>query len=255
MNVLTRIAIYTICLFYFINVIHSFSIITINKNGNNKPVCKKFNATSPHSFDYFLLSIQWPGSACIGQQNCHVPTFVKEFTIHGLWPNSLKDVMGPTCCYNEALNEKLFSSLIPTMQTNWPSYYHPNEQFWDHEWLKHGTCAKNVSATNGQFNYFSSTLQLHSQLNLFNILQRNQIVPSDSITYNRDKIEYILQKNNIPGLVACTKDGRHLEEIRFCVDKSLRVVPCAPNQVNDVHTRNRCSSDIYYPTIKYKSLN
>ena len=46
--------------------------------------CTQF-ANRYEPFDYFLLSIQWPGTACVGRKpnECLVPDFINDFTIHG----------------------------------------------------------------------------------------------------------------------------------------------------------------------------
>ena len=51
------------------------------------------------------------------------------------------------------------TSLLPLMEQDWPSYYGPNEEFWAHEWEKHGTCAEDDFPT--QLEYFNTTLALH----------------------------------------------------------------------------------------------
>ena len=49
--------------------------------------------------------------------------------------------------------------VLPLMEQDWPSYYGPNQEFWAHEWEKHGTCAEDVFPT--QLAYFNTTLALH----------------------------------------------------------------------------------------------
>ena len=49
--------------------------------------------------------------------------------------------------------------VLPIMEQVWPSYYGPNEEFWAHEWEKHGTCAEDVFPT--QLDYFNTTVELH----------------------------------------------------------------------------------------------
>ncbi len=49
--------------------------------------------------------------------------------------------------------------VLPIMEQVWPSYYGPNEDFWAHEWEKHGTCAEDVFPT--QLDYFNTTVELH----------------------------------------------------------------------------------------------
>ncbi|KAG6748829.1 hypothetical protein POTOM_048765 [Populus tomentosa] len=63
-------------------------------------------------FDYFALSLQWPGTYCRHTRHCcsknaccrgaNAPT---EFTIHGLWPD-YNDGTWPACCTRSDFNEK-----------------------------------------------------------------------------------------------------------------------------------------------------
>ncbi|KAJ6880654.1 hypothetical protein NC652_033861 [Populus alba x Populus x berolinensis] len=63
-------------------------------------------------FDYFALSLQWPGTYCRHTRHCcsknaccrgaNAPT---EFTIHGLWPD-YNDGTWPACCTQSDFNEK-----------------------------------------------------------------------------------------------------------------------------------------------------
>ncbi|PPD75922.1 hypothetical protein GOBAR_DD27159 [Gossypium barbadense] len=68
-------------------------------------------------FDYFALSLQWPGTICHKTRHCcssnaccrglipvksNSPT---EFTIHGLWPD-YNDGTWPSCCYRSQFDVK-----------------------------------------------------------------------------------------------------------------------------------------------------
>ena len=61
-------------------------------------------------------------------------------SIHGLWPDPEE-----TCeyCTDEPFDEsKLTSETLELMNEYWPTCYDDstNEEFWTHEWEKHGTC-------------------------------------------------------------------------------------------------------------------
>nr|VDD10910.1 unnamed protein product [Brassica oleracea] len=114
---------------------------------------------SQREFDYFALSLQWPGTYCRGTRHCcsknaccrssDTPT---QFTIHrlmyllnvdfryrisyynnnlriiisntnlvdGLWPD-YNDGSWPSCCYRSDFNEKEISTLVDGMEKYWPS--------------------------------------------------------------------------------------------------------------------------------------
>ncbi|KAL9655393.1 hypothetical protein ABK040_011234 [Willaertia magna] len=250
---------FTLILLQLLLSIQIINASNSDSNGVTSSSCKKINQANEKYFDYYLLSMTWPGSFCVGKSNCSIPPFVKGFTIHGLWPNSDKNSLGPTCCYNEKLNINEIKPLLPQLQKLWPSFsQNTNEQFWEHEWLKHGTCSLKNLKTNTQFNYFQNTLQLVEKLKIFEKLKKYGIVPTSSnskqnsvITYKRDWIESVLDLVDLYGIVACSKDGKYLSELRFCVDKELRVVECSESVIEGIHEHNKCNDSIYFPEIEY----
>ncbi|KAF9669692.1 hypothetical protein SADUNF_Sadunf14G0133700 [Salix dunnii] len=98
-------------------------------------------------FDYFALSLQWPGTYCRRTRHCcsknaccrraNAPT---EFTIHGLWPD-YNDGTWPACCYRSDFNEKEISTLHDALEKYWPSLscgsistcHGTKGSFWAHE--------------------------------------------------------------------------------------------------------------------------
>ncbi|KAG2387646.1 hypothetical protein C9374_001240 [Naegleria lovaniensis] len=132
------------------------------------------------------------------------------------------------------------------MNQHWPSYYHPNDYFWNHEWLKHGTCA---NVTISQFTYFSNTLQIYSKMHLVDVLKKASIIPSHG-SYSKQRMEDALKSAGFPGVIACTRDKTSIEEIRFCVNRdSLQFMECDQALINDIHTHNPCKDTISYPPI------
>jgi hypothetical protein len=54
--------------------------------------------------------------------------------------------------------------LLLPMQV-WPSWSSGDEQFWDHEWERHGTCAATV-IRGGQHAFFQTVLRLYNTINV-----------------------------------------------------------------------------------------
>lgn len=54
--------------------------------------------------------------------------------------------------------------LLPDLERVWPSWSSGDEQFWEHEWSRHGTCAAAVLGSERAF--FKAVLRLHSRLNV-----------------------------------------------------------------------------------------
>ena len=52
-----------------------------------------------------------------------------------------------------------------------------DENFWRHEWKKHGTCAATSPQLKGQRNYFAETLALHGKASIKEWLSRAKIEP------------------------------------------------------------------------------
>lgn len=77
------------------------------------------------------------------------------WTLHGLWPE-----WGQNCA-GDAFDVSQISSIKSQMEKYWlscPEYSDSNEEFWSHEWSKHGTCT-----TMSQLDYFTEGLNLRSK--------------------------------------------------------------------------------------------
>jgi len=82
---------------------------------------------------------------------------VQEWTLHGLWPNWGSN------CGNQAFDPSQVSSILSNMTDLWhscPEYHQTNDEFWSHEWSKHGTCTKL-----SQLDFFSLGLKLYAKYN------------------------------------------------------------------------------------------
>ena len=103
--------------------------------------------TSDTHFDYLLLVTQWPAT----QPSASWPAGadVSDFTLHGLWPSRTgADVNTYPCtCTSEQFSDSKVASVMDQMKAHWPSYTGNNDQFWSHEWSKHGTCCDKTAGT------------------------------------------------------------------------------------------------------------
>eukprot|EP00775_Hariotina_reticulata_P013705 gene13705-13827_t len=55
--------------------------------------------------------------------------------------------------------------LLPDLEKVWPSWASGDEQFWDHEWERHGTCAATV-IRGGQHAFFQTVLRLYNTVDI-----------------------------------------------------------------------------------------
>jgi hypothetical protein len=89
----------------------------------------------------------------LGMQLCPDAT---EWTLHGLWPNT-------DDCKPSSFDEHAISSIESQLEAKWSSCYGKgagDEDFWQHEWQKHGTCSGMDELT-----YFNTALALQAKYN------------------------------------------------------------------------------------------
>ncbi|KAI3961026.1 hypothetical protein MKX01_014358 [Papaver californicum] len=192
-------------------------------------------------FDYFALSLQWPGTicqhtrhCCAGNGCCTSDNGPTEFTIHGLWPD-YNDGTWPACCTQTRFDEKLISSLRKDLDKYWPSLSCGKPStcsggrgvFWAHEWEKHGTCSSPV--VHDEYQYFTTTLSVYFKYNVTAILAAEGYVPSNSEKYPLGGIVSAVQNafGATPQLV-CSHGA--IEELRLCFYKDFKPRDCIMNE-------------------------
>ncbi|EME40190.1 hypothetical protein DOTSEDRAFT_74867 [Dothistroma septosporum NZE10] len=136
---------------------------------------------------------------------------VNSWTIHGLWPDRCDGTYDANCDDQRAytnitaiLNSFGKQDLVSYMNTYWPDYQGNNEQFWEHEWGKHGTCVStldpdcytNYLPTEEVPDFFQKTVDLFKTLPSYTWLSDAGITPSTSQTYTLSQIEDALAKQH-----------------------------------------------------------
>jgi hypothetical protein len=122
---------------------------------------------------FFVLVVVTFSQVCLGANlrtqavvsSCQITEYILALqddcgfeSIHGLWPDP-EDTC--TNCTSEAFDEsKLTSSTLSDMNKYWPTCVsgNTNEDFWSHEWSKHGTCTGM-----SQEDYFSQAISLYKK--------------------------------------------------------------------------------------------
>ncbi|XP_076935693.1 ribonuclease 1-like [Bidens hawaiensis] len=180
--------------------------------------------SASQDFDFFYLVQQWPGSYCDTNSSCCYPTTGKpkaEFGIHGLWPNWNNGSYPSDCDSSNPFDASEISDLMSQMESEWPTLSCPSNdglKFWGHEWNKHGTCSESVL---DQHEYFSTTLNLKTEINLLGALEDAGIHPNGSeysLTSIRDAIKVA---SGYTPYIECNKDSSgnsQLYQIYLCVD-------------------------------------
>ena len=81
----------------------------------------------------------------------------KQWTVHGIWPTK-NFTIGPLYC-NRSIHFD-FDTLKPILddlELHWTNVRANTEldNFWQHEWEKHGTCAMQLEVVNNEYKYFN----------------------------------------------------------------------------------------------------
>jgi len=124
-----------------------------------------------------LIKIQNP-------QNYYYLSLIKEpnnsWSIHGLWPQYNINKY-PRFCHSADFDISQLDPIIDNLNKYWYSDRGDDDIFWEHEYLKHGTCNFNKF---DEFTYFKTTLELFDKalsLNLpdqfYNINTNKCLIP------------------------------------------------------------------------------
>ncbi|KAF9301316.1 ribonuclease T2-like [Mortierella antarctica] len=182
-----------------------------------------------------------------------------EFTVHGLWPDTCSGGQGPATGCDAA---RVYDDIEPRLQnypsapagflnemnTYWSSYKGDNNAFWAHEWSKHGTCISNLAPScsansipdQDVFAYFSKTLALRTQYNLYDALAAKNILPG--LTPNVADMHTAIQAAfGVDAQINCLKGVLSEIWIYFRVKNHDQYVPVAPL------TTGSCKGYISYP--------
>ncbi|KAF9469820.1 ribonuclease T2 [Collybia nuda] len=122
-----------------------------------------------------------------------------SWTIHGLWPDNCDLTFDSSCDPSRAytgisslLTANGASDTLAFMQKFWVDINGANEQFWEHEWAKHGTCMSTLKTSclpSGSprgaeaVAYFQTVVKLFKSLPTYTWLSNAGITPSSSKTY------------------------------------------------------------------------
>jgi ribonuclease T2 len=121
-------------------------------------------------YDMYVFSIQWGPTLCEDNQECKdkIKSIPKNiFTLHGLWPSYRNGKMIEECNKGELINVKITEEdLLKEMLTFWISYTSDNQNFWNHEYNKHGYCYSERYKQYNPDNFFNKSMSLYNQYSL-----------------------------------------------------------------------------------------
>ena len=114
-----------------------------------KPVFLENEPRTSQNYSYYLLAVQkWCSD---------------EYQIHGLWPQYSHNEWPFNC--EKVIYKPPKDQLLEDMNKYWSSCG-DNNQLWEHEWIKHGSCVEKQFGL-GENGYFNIALKLFREnLNL-----------------------------------------------------------------------------------------
>jgi len=177
------------------------------------------------TFDYLLLVQQWPPAQA--SSSWPAGAIVNDFTLHGLWPSRIGSNVNsyPCECTKEAFAESSVSASLDEMKQRWPSYTGENDQFWSHEWTKHGTCCDTTSGVNTQASFFATALAARDKAQLLKALAAASITPNGKSYSYASMATAIKASLGVSPLMGC-KTGNTLSEVGLCYSKSMELQEC-----------------------------
>ena len=214
----------------------------------------------PETYDCYLLSIFWTPTSCQTKNKDNFQCYqkIKElgiekyFTIHGLWPSTLKGIIPPAC--NEGFENK---TVQPDFDSNpkyndkiehyWPGLYNGNKNLWKHEYNKHGYCYMKRNYLNFVDDYkiyFDKTIELY-EAGFRNLMV--DILPDCKGVYNisKSKFRNLLKSSKLnlsnekTYCLMCDESTNFLTEIYFIYDMNFKPT------IQQIHQEN-CPEIFYF---------
>ena len=165
---------------------------------------------------------------------------------------------GPfNCRPDQPFDENSIKSILPELRIHWTNVRAntPEDNFWEHEWNKHGTCAMVLPEVNSELKYFQTGLDFNKRFDIKGMLSDSNIVPGNQ--YKPDQIIEALKKNLgvNPGLQCVYDHEIHehlLYQINVCLDKNFNVMGCE-DSAGKIYGECPHHKEILYP--KTEKLN
>ncbi|KAF8681259.1 SNF2 family N-terminal domain [Rhizoctonia solani] len=172
----------------------------------------------------FLLTQFWDFSPAVGPKD--------SWTIHGLWPDHCDGSYDANCAperelfnITTVLEQSGQQKLLKYINQYWLNNNGTNEEFWEHEYNKHGTCISTLEpqcfkkSSKNQFpelvTYMTKTVELFQDLPTYKWLKAKGIVPSTTTTYTLAQIQQaVAAKTGFIPTVGCNKQG-YLSEMWY----------------------------------------
>lgn len=227
----------------------------------NRPSRPQYRISRPHSrsqstergechtnyhLDYLQLTLQWGPGFCLTSPKACVKKENRLFSVHGMWPQ-MRGGEGPEfCCFDNTFNYNTLSPMLPALNKYWFSFFSSdNRGFWSHEWLKHGTCLRDVTKLQGEQLFFGTTMNIMQQLPILETLAKDNIVPGTGKVYNSQSIINSLKQltNGKRVMISCDLEHQSptplLTGLNICFDLNLNFIDCH-------QSKKRCQNQVVF---------
>lgn len=165
-------------------------------------------------FDYYLVALSWSPAYCAdqgGERNdpqC-APGRRFAFVLHGLWPQYSNGRWPQFCAEEPGLKDP--AAMLDIM---------PSPALVRHEWRKHGTCTGL-----GAEGYFALARKAFESIRIplkFQAPKKHLLVAPTDVAR-----EFRAANPGLPAeAVSVQCSANYLSEVRICVDKNLKPIPC-----------------------------
>ena len=179
-------------------------------------------------YNYLDLVLQWGPGLCY-QSHCR-DELPDTWTLHGLWPSVNYTTWPQNCAESCDLDLSVLPpDLVEKMRRQWPTVYKGrDEQFWEHEYCKHGTCCDDILP--GPAPYFQEGIKLLNSVDTDDTLRAGQITPHSRKSYKFSALEAVVRDrlglNTVRYWCREKEDKQILYQLGLCVSKSLTLTDC-----------------------------
>ena len=173
-------------------------------------------------YDSYVMAVQWPNGYCkansCGNKADHV--YKNKMTIHGLWPSLKSGKYLSDCTSGVSINND-GSTLFTNMKQYWPSFStsSTNENFWEHEYNKHGYCMVEEKGWSGYEQYFNFVLNLHKATYNDLITKAFPSYSSTTVTVTYDAVKTAIQKIIPNATFKMNCKSKYIYEFYFYLEK------------------------------------
>jgi len=195
-------------------------------------------------WDELKFTQEWGFAACRqfkdkGGRECRFEGKPSIWSVHGIWPTK-EGSQGPNFCQKVKFDITALTPILDELNQFWYEIDETKDahRFWEHEWLKHGSCAMELDIFGTELKYFGQGIDLRNKLDLYSILKSGGVIPSPTRGYRLDEIHKAFQdalgsESAVP-YVQCLKTQNdetkayeyHMLAIEMCLDKELKVLDC-----------------------------